>query len=291
MTDGDFERLYERAGAALRAPAPDEDAARDRLVKRIHAESQRSTTRRGSALLPWWTALAAAAVAFAAGLGTGARQRRRGRRRHARRRRRQRRAAPDRIRVRRAGGANVSLVGDFNGWDASATPMRRTDGRTTWSVAVQLPAGRHVYAFVVDGDAWVADPQAPLARSNGTDNAIRSSWLRRRETSVREDATVVLACLLTAGAARAQDARLRGVLDAETLAKVTRFIDSARVESLPVDPLVGVALEGAQRHASGARITKAVQDYLGALRGARAALGSMRAPPRLRRAQACCCRA
>jgi hypothetical protein len=41
--------------------------------------------------------------------------------------------------------------------------MRRTDGRTTWSVAVQLPAGRHVYAFVVDGDAWVADPQAPLA--------------------------------------------------------------------------------------------------------------------------------
>jgi len=58
---------------------------------------------------------------------------------------------------------NVSLVGDFNGWDAKATPMRRTDGRTTWSVAVPLPAGRHVYAFVVDGDAWVADPQAPLA--------------------------------------------------------------------------------------------------------------------------------
>ena len=87
-------------------------------------------------------------------------------------------------------------------------------------------------------------------------------------------ATIVLACLLTASAARAQDARLRGVLDAETLAKVTRLTDSARVESLPVEPLVGVALEGAQRHASGARITKAVQDYLGALRGARAALGS-----------------
>ena len=86
--------------------------------------------------------------------------------------------------------------------------------------------------------------------------------------------TIVLAWLLTAGAARAQDARLRGVLDAETLAKVTRLTDSARVESLPVEPLVGVALEGAQRHASGARITKAVQDYLGALRGARAALGS-----------------
>jgi 1,4-alpha-glucan branching enzyme len=61
------------------------------------------------------------------------------------------------------GARNVSLVGDFNGWDAAATPMRRTDGRTTWSVALRLPAGRHVYAFVIDGDAWVADPQAPLA--------------------------------------------------------------------------------------------------------------------------------
>jgi len=166
MTDGDFERLYERAGAALRTPAPDEDAARDRLVKRIHAESLRSTTRRGNAFLPWWAALAAAAIAFAAGLGTG----------RATTSSRSSTAAPV------AGGAaadaaqrpiefvfvapaarNVSLVGDFNGWDASATPMRRTDGRTTWSVAVQLPAGRHVYAFVVDGDAWVADPQAPLA--------------------------------------------------------------------------------------------------------------------------------
>src|SRR4051812_45701247 len=71
MTDGDFERLYESAGAALRAPAPDDDAARDRLVKRIHAESLRSTVRRGNALLPWWAAPAAAAIAFAAGLGTG----------------------------------------------------------------------------------------------------------------------------------------------------------------------------------------------------------------------------
>ena len=71
MTDGDFEHLYERAGAALRAPAPGDDAARDRLVRRIRAEPPRSTTRRGIALLPWWAALAAAAVAFAVGLGTG----------------------------------------------------------------------------------------------------------------------------------------------------------------------------------------------------------------------------
>jgi len=87
-------------------------------------------------------------------------------------------------------------------------------------------------------------------------------------------ATFSLACLLIAGTLHAQDARLRGALDPETLAKVTRLADSARAESLPVDPLIGVALEGAQRHVPGPRITKAVQDYLGALRGARAALGA-----------------
>jgi hypothetical protein len=76
-----------------------------------------------------------------------------------------------------------------------------------------------------------------------------------------------------AAIASAQDPRLKSALDAETVARVTKMTDSARAESLPVDPLVGVALEGAQRHAPGMRIVGAVHDYLVALRGARAALG------------------
>ncbi len=59
--------------------------------------------------------------------------------------------------------SNVALVGDFNSWDTTATPMQRTRTGGTWSVALKLPAGRHVYAFVVDGKQWVADPSAPLA--------------------------------------------------------------------------------------------------------------------------------
>ena len=60
--------------------------------------------------------------------------------------------------------ARVSLVGEFNGWDASATPMRHAErGDGTWSVSVPLGAGRHVYAFVIDNSTWVPDPQAPLA--------------------------------------------------------------------------------------------------------------------------------
>jgi Carbohydrate-binding module 48 (Isoamylase N-terminal domain) len=65
---------------------------------------------------------------------------------------------------------NVSVVGDFNDWDARATPMKRTATGGTWSIAVRLPAGRHVYAFVVNGaqgTQWVADPSAPLGPEDG----------------------------------------------------------------------------------------------------------------------------
>ena len=66
--------------------------------------------------------------------------------------------------------ATVSVVGDFNDWDATRTPMTRTPTGGTWSVAVPLREGRHVYAFVVNGAngvQWVADPSAPLAPEDG----------------------------------------------------------------------------------------------------------------------------
>jgi len=67
--------------------------------------------------------------------------------------------------------SNVAVVGDFNDWDSKATPMTRTKTGGTWSVAIRLPAGRHVYAFVVNGangsTQWVADPTAPLAPEDG----------------------------------------------------------------------------------------------------------------------------
>ena len=58
--------------------------------------------------------------------------------------------------------SRVALVGEFNDWDPAATPMTRAPGGA-WHVVLPLARGRHVYAFVVDGSSWVADPQAPLA--------------------------------------------------------------------------------------------------------------------------------
>ena len=61
------------------------------------------------------------------------------------------------------GASTVSLVGSFNDWDGTATPLRPTAASGVWSVTVPLEHGRHVYAFVVDGSQWVADPAAPQA--------------------------------------------------------------------------------------------------------------------------------
>jgi hypothetical protein len=62
--------------------------------------------------------------------------------------------------------AKVSLVGDFNDWDASKSPLVRVPNSGLWKVAVPVPAGRHLYQFVVDGN-WVPDPGAPVAGDDG----------------------------------------------------------------------------------------------------------------------------
>lgn len=59
------------------------------------------------------------------------------------------------------GAKSVTLVGDFNDWDRTLTPLQVTHPGGVWSVSVPLPPGRHRYAFVVDGTRWLADPAAP----------------------------------------------------------------------------------------------------------------------------------
>jgi hypothetical protein len=58
---------------------------------------------------------------------------------------------------------DVALVGDFNGWNPTATPLRRESAGSVWMVTMPLAAGTYQYAFVVDGRAWVADPSGVIA--------------------------------------------------------------------------------------------------------------------------------
>ena len=64
------------------------------------------------------------------------------------------------------GATSVSLVGDFNQWNADATPMRRIENSNAWTVTVPLSAGRHLYSFYAvgkDGEKFLADPTAPVS--------------------------------------------------------------------------------------------------------------------------------
>src|SRR5687768_7330337 len=210
MTDDTDDRIFQRAAAELRAPGARDEAAlddvlaalrggaasrfssedaRDLRLEHEHTRFRRRSRRRGTV---WLVAGLAAAVAFAAGIGVGgfAGWRLRGE---------SYRVAMEDLGIGRVPpivpataatatlgiaqpvqfmlvaptARRVALVGEFNDWDPGATPMARAPGGA-WHVALPLTQGRHVYAFVVDGSAWVPDPQAPLApeRWFGSGNSV-----------------------------------------------------------------------------------------------------------------------
>lgn len=65
--------------------------------------------------------------------------------------------------------ATVHVAGSLNGWPATLNeggwPMAR-DG-AGWVLDRAVPAGRHIYKFVLDEREWIADPQNPLGEDDG----------------------------------------------------------------------------------------------------------------------------
>jgi len=59
------------------------------------------------------------------------------------------------------GARQVAVAGTFNQWDLSAAPLARAGTSGVWTTTLALPVGQHQYAFIVDGERWVADPAAP----------------------------------------------------------------------------------------------------------------------------------
>ena len=52
----------------------------------------------------------------------------------------------------------VNLVGEFNDWDTTATPMSRNRSDANWKATVELPAGeRHRFRYLIDGKEWLND--------------------------------------------------------------------------------------------------------------------------------------
>jgi len=173
----DERRFAERIEAAYRRTPPVERAARERLDQALEDLPRPQRVRRALAWPPWrrasrrrepWTltvtlatAIPALIVVLAVGILLG---------RVTVPSRPQSGAAPApeartvEFVVMAPAASHVAVVGDWNGWDPGATPMSRHAG--TWTASVNLPPGRHIYAFVVDGRHWENDPHAPLEPAN-----------------------------------------------------------------------------------------------------------------------------
>jgi len=69
----------------------------------------------------------------------------------------------------------VYLAGYFNHWGDNrdglvSNPyfaMRGPDTNGVWRAEIELKPGRHAYQFVIDGDHWIADPNADEKDSDG----------------------------------------------------------------------------------------------------------------------------
>jgi 1,4-alpha-glucan branching enzyme len=72
------------------------------------------------------------------------------------------------------GATSVAVAGDFNAWQTDAIYLEDEDGDGVFVGTLRLPPGTYAYAFVLDGERWVADPFASNFRDDGfgTRNAV-----------------------------------------------------------------------------------------------------------------------
>ena len=159
--------------ALLRQTPPVRREWRDELLRQVEAPAK--PTRRVSLSVPWALAAGIACALIGAGAMTVVR-------------RQPAPAAiaadpsaapsqglllPVRFSLDAPNAARVSIVGDFNNWNPTTLPMRRSADGRIWEVEVKLPLGRYNYAFLVDG-RLARDPDAPSTADDdfGTPNSV-----------------------------------------------------------------------------------------------------------------------
>lgn len=68
------------------------------------------------------------------------------------------------------GTRSVALAGTFNSWVGDACRFEQLTA-TRWQATLPIPAGRHLYKFVVDGTDWIVDPSNPWISEDGQNNS------------------------------------------------------------------------------------------------------------------------
>ena len=65
------------------------------------------------------------------------------------------------------GASSVAVIGTFNERNAKGFEMKGDKEQGVWSITLSLPQGRHEYAFLVDGNKVISDPQAVFYEEDG----------------------------------------------------------------------------------------------------------------------------
>lgn len=174
MSKSDSERVAERIAAPLREGERLSAGFEGRVLSRVRAEQIEVARRKTTHPRTWWTtprvatrtplmsmALAAGFAAIVALATLNFMKPEDSRMALAQ--------ATDTVHVVRfvyvdSSASRVAVVGAFNGWGDSETPLAVSESNGVWTASVVLPAGGHEYAFVIDGKRWVADPYALSSR-------------------------------------------------------------------------------------------------------------------------------
>ncbi len=62
----------------------------------------------------------------------------------------------------------VAVVGDWNDWDPASDVLQDRDGDGRWDIRIKVQPGREYrYQFLIDGEQWVPDPNAPISLNDG----------------------------------------------------------------------------------------------------------------------------
>lgn len=85
------------------------------------------------------------------------------------------RPIPQQFVFRSATARRVSVVGDFNEWNAVRAPMIREAAGDLWSVTIPIAPGRHMYGFMVNDSTFALDQDARVARARDPDLGVEGS--------------------------------------------------------------------------------------------------------------------
>jgi hypothetical protein len=77
---------------------------------------------------------------------------------------------PVRLELSMPHARSVAVVGSFNSWQAEGYEMVKDEAKERWILLLKLPAGRYEYAFLLDGEKLLADPQTSFLQDDGFGN-------------------------------------------------------------------------------------------------------------------------